>query len=291
MERPFVVFDELAAVWLANTFGRRTMPIHSAGFPQRCVVASSIAPMLSAPAIAATQISQSLLGHELDVIEVNDDWIHVRSWDDYQGWVHSGYLLDAHSEYSANSLCLGGVLLDADGLPITSLPWGSRVVRTGDDTVRLPDGREGIVRGELVPLAEIAFHFPRLATSIAEVALHWRGTPYLWGGVTPAGADCSGFIQAIFRVHGIFLPRDASEQSVVGDPVCFDPSSPVFSLGDLLFFSEHGNRVTHVALSLGDSRIVHLSLRGGGYREESLLDTDPRIVWLRQSLSSARRLF
>jgi gamma-D-glutamyl-L-lysine dipeptidyl-peptidase len=94
---------------------------------------------------------------------------------------------------------------------------------------------------------------------LVETYMHpFLGAPYLWGGRTPWGVDCSGFTQMIFMFMGIYLPRDAAQQAEEGDPVQpLELAEP----GDLAFFDNDEGRIIHVGIILGDRRIVHASGR------------------------------
>src|SRR5439155_14850994 len=95
----------------------------------------------------------------------------------------------------------------------------------------------------------------------------FHGTSYLWGGVTPWGADCSGLVQTVFALHGIQLPRDAWQQGERGTKAGRDMDK--LRPADLLFFSDRADkRVTHVGIALGGRRMVHLALGRGGYAIE-----------------------
>src|SRR5690606_25745539 len=145
------------------------------------------------------------------------------------------------------------------------LPWGARVVRFSQGQYELPDGRRGTIgSGEVVAVDRLADWFPPRGDSVTRTARRWIGAPYLWGGVTTGGVDCSGLVQAVFWLHGVALPRDSDQQSHIGAEV--DPGENFDQLnpGDLLFFSENSQRVTHVAISLGGSHIVHSALSNGG---------------------------
>jgi cell wall-associated NlpC family hydrolase len=138
---------------------------------------------------------------------------------------------------------------------------------------------------------ELSARFPRSAASICFTALElFEGTPYQWGGITPWGADCSGLVQTTFRLHGIPLPRDAWQQAERGTDAgaALDALRPA----DLLFFSDREDgRITHVAIALGELRIVHLALGRGGYAVERLDDRDdPYVAALVGRFRLARRL-
>ena len=111
------------------------------------------------------------------------------------------------------------------------------------------------------------------------------GTPYQWGGITPCGADCSGFVQTVFAVHGIALPRDAYQQALEGQPCGGDQA------GDLLFFSEREDgRITHVAIALGATEFAHVALGRGGHAVERRDAADEYVRRLLASFRCARRV-
>ena len=108
--------------------------------------------------------------------------------------------------------------------------------------------------------------------------------------MTPWGADCSGLVQTTFWLHGIQLRRDAWQQAEQGDAGDSDPLAA--RKGDLLFFSDQVDKhITHVAIALGNQRLVHLALGRGGYAVENLADArDPYVAKLHQRFVRARRV-
>ncbi len=265
------------------------------------LVTSAVAPMLSGPAVRETQISQTVLGNRLVVLRRAGRWLQCRSYDGYIGWIHAGYLAlrgeqDARAWETGSTgepwISLGGELMGHDGERIIFLPWGARVHREADGLARLPDGRLGEPRGDLVPAALRPVSFPTVGEAMCETATRWLGAPYLWGGVTLGGVDCSGFVQAVHRLHGVTLPRDSDQQSRTGTPV--DPGDDYSALraGDLLFFAEDaGGRVTHVTMSTGGSRIIHSSLGNGGVARNDMMGRRNYERELRRIFVGARRMF
>jgi cell wall-associated NlpC family hydrolase len=226
----------------------------------RARVAAAIAPMHAEPRIASQMVSQQVAGHLVDIVDEEGEWARARGADDYEGWVHTGFLtrLNGADPASPCVVSLGcEVKLAAAG--VRALPLRAHL---------RPD--ETVVDGEFVDAAEVRARFPLDAAAIAKSAREFfRGTSYLWGGVTPWGADCSGLTQTAFALHGFQLPRDAWQQAQVGEPV--DGGIAATRPGDLLFFSDRPDKhVTHVGIALGGRGMVHLALGRGGYAVEQL---------------------
>jgi cell wall-associated NlpC family hydrolase len=225
-------------------------------------------------------MSQALAGHSLTVLDEKEPWLRVRAPDDYEGWVHRGYVAtDGAERYQRRRTSLGCVVRDPRG--------GSRPLPLG---ALVPD-EASLDSGDAIDGAELPKRFARDASAIARSALHFfAGTPYQWGGITPWGADCSGLVQTIFGLHGVALPRDSSQQARTGAALDLAPDE--LAAADLLFFSDRPDRrITHVAISLGGPRLVHLALGRGGFRVEDLSDaTDPYVVAFTGRFLFARRV-
>jgi len=143
--------------------------------------------------------------------------------------------------------------------------------------------------GLAMTLEERRTSFPALPDSITASAMtFFEGTSYEWGGLTPWGCDCSGMVQSSFRLHGVHVPRDAWQQATAGGPVAgMNEAKPA----DLLFFSdEPDGKITHVAMSLGGTRVVHLALGRGGYAVDDLKNGDEYTKLLRGRFRFARRI-
>lgn len=263
------------------------------------VVSAAVAPMMAGPRIQATQVSQAVLGMRLLVLRRDGRWLQCRSGDGYIGWIHAGYLA-LTDETGARAwelgvdgepwLSLGAEVRDGAGEVVMRLPWGARIVREGDGSVRLPDRRVGTVEGELVPLGARGLAFPKTGAAVCESAARWLGAPYLWGGITMGGVDCSGFVQQLFRMHGHQLPRDSDLQSRVGVEVDPGPDFRDLRAGDLLFYAEEPGRCTHVTLSTGGSGIIHSSLANGGVARNDMAGRRRYEAELRRIFLWARRM-
>lgn len=249
--------------------------------PADAVVRASVAPMLAEPQVTSGQISQQLAGHTVQLLEDQGDWVLACGTDDYAGWMHRGYLTRAaHGENARAALVsLGCVVAEANG---TSRAFPLRAL--------LP--REALIQqGAVIETTKLASRFPTEARAITASAREFFvGTSYQWGGVTPWGADCSGLVQSVFALHGVKLPRDAWQQARTGR----DAGRDMLALdeGDLLFFSDRDDaHVTHVGISLGERRMVHLALGRGGYAVERLDDDgDAYVRKLKERFLFARRV-
>ena len=254
------------------------------------LVRAAVAPVYGDPALPAPQISQAVLGTRLDLLNRSGDWCRVRLEDGYIGWVHKGYLQFGGEEWAFSwergtrgepAVSLGAELIDDAGRVFARLPWGARCVRLSSEQYELPDGRRGAIgSGEVVAVDRIADWFPPRGDSVTRTARRWIGAPYLWGGMTTGGADCSGLVQAVFWLHGVALPRDSDQQSRMGDEIDPGPNFENLNPGDLIFFSETPARVSHVVISLGGPHIVHSALTNGGVDVNDLtgeLDLETRM--------------
>lgn len=275
------------------------LPEAEPGEQVHAVVTAAVAPVLGGPMIVETQVSQVVLGNHLLVLRRRGRWLQCRSPDGYIGWVHAGYVAlvdesDARAwEVGTEGeawISLGAELRDDAGEVVARLPWGARVVRESAEVVRLPDGRRGRPAGEMVSAALRPLRFPLEGDAVARTAARWLGAPYLWGGVTQGGVDCSGFVQALYRLHGLGIPRDSDQQSRSGTHVEPGEDFSAMRPGDLLFFAEEPGRCTHVVLSAGGSRIVHSSLGNGGVARNDLLGRLGYERELRRILLCARRM-
>lgn len=237
--------------------------------------------MYAEPHVTSIQVSQRLCGHDVELVEEQDDWYFARGADQYGGWIHRGFLSPAPAPASRRSATLTRISLGC----ITELPGGG--VRALPLGARLSPA-EQVKSGEVIEEPAMPRRFPRAAIPITVSARElFEGASYLWGGITPWGADCSGFVQTIFGLHGVPLPRDAWQQSESGDDA---GRLEDLKAADLAFFSDREDkRVTHVAIALGRARLVHLALGRGGFAIENLAQRkDPYVAKLHERFLRAR---
>ena len=239
------------------------------------VVTAAIAPLVGAPDPAGERVSELLHGERFDVLEREDGWLRVRAPDRYVAWLHQGYARLGSREWAddwegrATVRLIGATLVSGDRR--RPLPTGARLAPRARGGLETADGEIGdTVAGEVRSDGE--FRAQARLVAAPELALRWfGGAPYLWGGRSDWGMDCSGLVQTVWTARGVPLLRDAAQQMGQGREIPVSADGAGYQSGDLLFFAS-GGRVSHVALWAGAGRIVHASLARGGVASEDLRD-------------------
>jgi len=269
-------------------------------WPQVAIVQRDLADLRAAPSGDSELVDQAQYGENVRVLGESDRWRYVQGADQYFGWVTLDDLavLTGYAERFVVAVLLADVR-DAphrDASVIARLPTGTSVpaivasMEPADGTHQRvpyahPEGwREThlgpgwltgyVALSDLVDVRQLPHRYPT-ADDYLETAESFIGVPYLWGGTTALGLDCSGFVQQVYRLNGVALPRDADQQAMLGRKV------EAARAGDLMFFG--ADSVTHVALATSATEFVHAPMKGGVV-EHSRLGPDRKLRVIRRYL-------
>ena len=242
---------------------------------ERALARLSVVSMRDRASHAAEQVSQALMGTPMRVLEKGAEWSRVQTIDGYEGWIINHSLVFLSSDEFSCWKAAPKVIVtepyeqhDADGL--TDLVCGDILVSLGD-SLELPDGRR-ILRPAGVESLDSVSQRPFNPADLPEFAAKYYGVPYLWGGLSSKGMDCSGLVRMAYMAQGRVLPRDAWQQAMEGEEADVASLLP----GDLIFFgNKRTRRVTHVAIYAGNGEYVHASQM---VRRNSLESDSPRYL-------------
>jgi gamma-D-glutamyl-L-lysine dipeptidyl-peptidase len=254
------------------------------------VVTRTVENMYSAPNADKDVVSQAFLGQTVGILEAKGTFVKVETPDRYQGWIAtaalSRYATVATPRYASSGRVadvrslIANVYRETDvttARPKAKAPLSARLevldgpIQDRWYKVRLPNGEMGFVQKGDVEVRDAAT--PRSVGSPTDLVATGRrllGVPYLWGGMTPLGVDCSGFVGLVYRVHGRVLPRDADLQ--FGDPKAQAVERADLQPGDLVFFGRAASNITHVGMYLGDDRFINATTHETPIVREDRLD-------------------
>lgn len=261
----------------------------------------SVSNLRAKPDDASELVSQTILGTPMKVLDYNNKWFRVQTPDNYIGWMDATGLQQLNSSemniwrssnrYFFNQI--SGFALDTPkkkGSVVSDIVLGGlfAVEKTEKRYLKMkfPDGRTGYIRKSDCISFKDWSNLQSTAQSIVIVSKKMMGFPYLWGGTSSKGVDCSGFTKLVFFTQGIILARDASQQAKYGEPVDFSNINNL-EIGDLLFFGRSVHRITHVGIYLGNGDFIHSS---GRVHVSSINPDDPKYIPERKNVD-VRRIF
>jgi cell wall-associated NlpC family hydrolase len=258
------------------------LPTPAAGEKGWALSCLSVANGRENPDHKAEMGDQILMGHPVQLLKSTRHWWYVRAADGYLSWVENGSVIPA-TRQEIDAWHNGRLLMvtafesrilsepRADSESVSDVVEGDLVKPAGKEggwyKVELPDGRSGFLP-ETAAQEYAAWKGSRMATAdaIEQTGKLFLGRPYLWGGNSPKGMDCSGFTSFVFYLNGISLKRNASEQATQGEYIEIKPDFSNLRKGDLLFFGRPGREddrrgISHVAIYLGDKLFMQSSER------------------------------
>ncbi len=220
-----------------------------------------VADMRREPQHRSERVSQALYGFAATVRDTRDGFDLVQTPDGYEGWIFRDYLRESSGDQPSAVVSSRFASFALDGGGELVLPFGALV--GFDHAPALYQDHQTSRRMVLVAgNVDESIGRPKLLPQ--KIALSLTSAPYLWGGASPFGYDCSGLVQAVFRRSGINLPRDSKDQSACGRQILLSDARG----GDLIFFPGH------VALCVDDLRIIHATRSRGMVVIESLKPGD-----------------
>ncbi len=241
------------------------------------IVNLSVGNMRSEADYASEMVTQCLLGMPVRIVG-HEGWYRIQTPDEYLGWVHGATIhrvtkseLDAwnQAEKVVVTAHYGVVHSKADkkSQPLSDVVGGNRLKYEGKKgsfyKVSYPDGRMGYIHKSVaMPEGKWRKQLKQDAASVIETAHALMGVPYLWGGTSSKGVDCSGFMRTVLFMHDIIIPRDASQQAPKGERIFINDDFSNLEPGDLLFFGRKAadgkkERVIHVGMYIGGKRFIH----------------------------------
>ncbi len=254
------------------------LPATELGEETYALVNNSVSNLRSEPKHSAQLATQAILGMPLKVLKKRGGWYLVQTPEDYLSWVDSGGITRVNRSEMENWANADKIIyLNTVGFSYTQPNTSSekvsdlvagnilKLVRSAGSyyEAEYPDGRKAFVpKRESRLLEDWVSSVSATPASLTETAKTLIGSPYLWGGTSTKGMDCSGFTKTIYFMSGQIIPRDASQQVRAGKLVDSDKNWDNLEVGDLLFFGREATdtrsrAVTHVGMWIGDNKFIH----------------------------------
>jgi SH3-like domain-containing protein len=271
------LIDELNTKKVEFTNAVRVLPDSEIGTKSKGLITISVANIRSNPKHSAELATQALMGTPMNVLKKEGGWYLVQTPDSYLAWVDAaGIHLMTEEELEhwyrepkvVFTKLIGYVWKSTEDSEIVSDLVAGDILTIQEETknqlkVSLPDGRSGWVKiDEVQDWQSWIASRSTSSENLISTAKQMMGTPYLWGGTSIKGVDCSGFTKTIYFLNGQIIPRDASQQVNEGELVDADKNWDKLEVGDLLFFGEKATehnkeRVVHVGMWIGNGEFIH----------------------------------
>jgi len=272
--------QELKAKQIAYTDSIEVLPATNLQGKVYGVITNSVANLRSTPSHSSELVTQATLGIPLNVYQKDRSWYQIQTPDKYLSWVDGGGIeLMTKAEFDAwqasEKLIFTKIYgnsyknTDEQSQVVSDLVAGNILSLVSEKAsfyeVKYPDGRIAFVpKSDAVPYLEWKSNLTFAKEDLVEISKTMLGVPYLWGGTSIKGVDCSGFTKTIYFMNGMIIPRDASQQ--IHEGILIDDSKEFGKLipGDLLFFGRKATesspeRVIHVGMWIGNNEFIHSS--------------------------------
>ncbi|MEE4001823.1 C40 family peptidase [Tenacibaculum sp. FZY0031] len=214
----------------------------------------SIVPLRLEPSDASEMVNQVVFGEHFEVLEKSKKWSKIRlAFDEYEGYIdnkqYEEISEEIHALLSKEKKHYAGELIDFitdNNSNLTTIPMGARLPLFKNNKINI-NHTSFLYEGKVC-------NRKLVKSAIVETAFLFLNVPYLWGGKSPFGIDCSGFTQTVYKLCGYNLLRDAKQQATQGEVLSFiEESEP----GDLAFFDNEEGTITHVGIIMNDYNIIH----------------------------------
>ncbi|MBN1108336.1 MAG: C40 family peptidase [Bacteroidales bacterium] len=212
-------------------------------------------PLRSAPSHKSEMLSQVLFGEKYRVTDHSGHWIRIiTDFDNYSGWLDKDHLQNSDGGNDMKGHVLNRSLLcyKEDNTKL--------ILEAGCEIYEPDFGSKTFTAGSHKYTAGGDFHESIIVPerSLADTALKFLNSPYIWGGRIAPGIDCSGFTQLVYKISGKRIPRDSWQQAEAGTEICFIDETRT---GDLVFFDDERGKISHVGIILSQGLIIHASGR------------------------------
>ena len=256
--------------WKLDTDSIRVL--HKGALP-RMHVGTNLTGLYDRPTLHLPLSSQLCYGTDVEILEEEAKWVFTRQNDGYLGWVYKAHLAEGVASQATHLVMVPSCELraqpEADSEIVTRVVSGTGVAveEVRGEWAKVIASKTGWMPASLLrAVSEIPESIEEKRKTLIEDSTRLIGVPYVWGGISGNGIDCSALARLLHKWVGVDIPRDADMQHSAAKPV-----EPPFEVGDLLFFREIGKEraVTHVGISLGGWRMVHSSQgRNGVYVDD-----------------------
>lgn len=220
------------------------------------IINQSIAALRREPSESSEMVSQLLFGERFTIIENYNGWLRIISnFDSYEGWLDSKLteLTPDDQLIGFDNLMVPNTLFSAKKIgsqyPIRLCP-GSSIYDYKNGSFSVNGSSYTCINSPFTDTTD------NLGDEVIRLAKVFVNSPYLWGGRSPYGIDCSGLVQVVYKILGVSLPRDAGQQVKIGETVDF---INMVQTGDLAFFDNQEDFITHVGILLNSGKIIHSS--------------------------------